>query len=186
MRAIPTTYKGTPFRSRLEADWASTFDALLLPWVYEPEGYELSDGTRYLPDFWLPTARAWVEVKGSHDQRISKMEQFAADLWAESGAETTHDRKSPMILKVVSPRDDPMWSRTGLVSAQFPLGVSGVGYAYSAAWARCPRCHQSTAISLWQDWCRNCGGVVENPIPDWGTFKMLDVPWSPVPRWNPR
>jgi hypothetical protein len=35
-----------------------------------PWDFALSDGTHYLPDFYLPTARAWAEIKGDHDQRI--------------------------------------------------------------------------------------------------------------------
>lgn len=62
-RAIETIYHGCRFRSRLEARWAVFFDALNMPWEYEKEGFDL-DGTRYLPDFWLPFLHLWVEVKG--------------------------------------------------------------------------------------------------------------------------
>lgn len=63
MKAIQTVYKGYKFRSRLEARWAVFFDALGLDWEYEPEGYELPDGTWYLPDFFIPSANAWIEIK---------------------------------------------------------------------------------------------------------------------------
>lgn len=53
MKAIPTTYRGTPFRSRLEAQWAEFFDLLGVARQYEPEGYT-NGKTHYLPDFWLP------------------------------------------------------------------------------------------------------------------------------------
>ena len=62
-RAINTRYKGYNFRSRLEARWAVFFDHLGIRWDYEPEGFELGNGLRYLPDFWLPDAGLWVEVK---------------------------------------------------------------------------------------------------------------------------
>lgn len=61
--AIETVYKGYRFRSRLEARWAVFFDAAGVEWQYEVQGYEV-DGHRYLPDFWLPKARCWAEVKG--------------------------------------------------------------------------------------------------------------------------
>ena len=66
MKAITTVYRGYRFRIRLEARWAVFFDALGLQWRYEPEGFELIDGTRYLPDFHLPTFEGgcYVEVKG--------------------------------------------------------------------------------------------------------------------------
>jgi hypothetical protein len=63
MKAIPTKYNNHFFRSRLEARWAVYFDALSAKWVYEPEGYELPDGSRYLPDFFLPDHKMYAEVK---------------------------------------------------------------------------------------------------------------------------
>jgi hypothetical protein len=67
-KAIETRYAGCHFRSRLEARWAVFFDALEIRWDYEPEGVEISGcygpQRRYLPDFWLPDLKCWVEVKG--------------------------------------------------------------------------------------------------------------------------
>src|SRR5690606_24601982 len=63
--AIETEYAGYRFRSRLEARWAVFFDHLGVKWLYEPQGYTLRDGRRYLPDFWLPAIQVWVEVKGA-------------------------------------------------------------------------------------------------------------------------
>ena len=51
IKPIETVYKGCRFRSRLEARWAVFFDALGVEWEYEPEGFELPSGRRYLPDF---------------------------------------------------------------------------------------------------------------------------------------
>lgn len=62
-RAILTRYKGYAFRSRTEARWAIFFDHLKIRWEYEPEGFELGNGLRYLPDFWLPDWKMWVEIK---------------------------------------------------------------------------------------------------------------------------
>ncbi len=64
IQAIETTFNGTRFRSRLEARWATFFTVLKIPYEYEPEGFELGDGVRYLPDFWLPDQKIWFEVKG--------------------------------------------------------------------------------------------------------------------------
>lgn len=82
VKSIPTRYAGCHFRSRLEARWAVFFDALDIPWEYEPAGFELAPfddadtwGGRtqgwdehlgfYLPDFFLPSLDAWFEVKGA-------------------------------------------------------------------------------------------------------------------------
>lgn len=71
-RAIETNYAGYRFRSRMEARWAVAFDALGERWLYEPQGYEIvlvktGEQRRYLPDFYLPERRLWVEVKGSDE-----------------------------------------------------------------------------------------------------------------------
>lgn len=63
IKAIETYYNGYRFRSRLEARWAVLMDALYVPYDYEPQGYTLSDGTPYLPDFWLSTSHTWLEIK---------------------------------------------------------------------------------------------------------------------------
>lgn len=63
IKAIETTYNGYRFRSRLEARWAKFFDGAKIEFLYEPEGYQLSTGERYLPDFYLTKQRRWVEVK---------------------------------------------------------------------------------------------------------------------------
>jgi hypothetical protein len=60
---IETEYKGYKFRSRLEARWAVFFDRCSIKYIYEPEGFELSNGERYLPDFYLPDQDAYFEVK---------------------------------------------------------------------------------------------------------------------------
>lgn len=63
IKAIETRFRGILFRSRIEARWAVFFEALEIPWLYEPEGFELPSG-KYLPDFSLPRQKIWVEVKG--------------------------------------------------------------------------------------------------------------------------
>lgn len=82
IKAIDTEYKGYLFRSRLEARWAVFFDALGLKWEYEPEGFDLGDGTYYLPDFKVEypgyetdeNHYKWFEVK-------SDLDRLTADEW---------------------------------------------------------------------------------------------------------
>lgn len=64
IQAIETVYKGYRFRSRAEARWAIFFEYAGISFDYEPEGVVL-DGASYLPDFWLPDAQTWFEVKGA-------------------------------------------------------------------------------------------------------------------------
>jgi hypothetical protein len=63
MHALQTRYAGRYFRSRLEARWAVFFNAINIPWVYEPQGYQLPDKTCYLPDFFLPLQECFIEIK---------------------------------------------------------------------------------------------------------------------------
>lgn len=73
LKAIETQYNGYRFRSRQEARSAVFFDMLGISYRYEFEGFNLN-GTRYLPDFWLPDHGWWIEIKGklpNHDE-ISK------------------------------------------------------------------------------------------------------------------
>ena len=59
IKAIPTTYAGVNFRSRLEARWAAFFDLCGWKWDYEP--FDL-DG--WAPDFLLKgKIKALIEVK---------------------------------------------------------------------------------------------------------------------------
>lgn len=86
IRAIETPYDGCRFRSRLEARWAVFFNAAGIEYQYEPEGFVLSDGSWYLPDFYLPNVilrdgskGLWVEVKGQNpvpETDLRKVEAF--------------------------------------------------------------------------------------------------------------
>ncbi len=71
IQAKETKYNGIIYRSRLEARWAVYFDLLEVPHMYELEGFKLSTGEIYLPDFYLPDAHIFCEVKPfqQHDSR---------------------------------------------------------------------------------------------------------------------
>ncbi|WP_372809347.1 hypothetical protein [Litorivivens sp.] len=51
-------------RSLLEARWAMFMDCLKIDYLYEPEVFNTRHGW-YLPDFYLPAAGVWVEIKPS-------------------------------------------------------------------------------------------------------------------------
>lgn len=86
IKPIETEYNGYKFRSRLEARWAVFFDEARIEYQYEPEGYVFEDGTRYLPDFYLPSLKAFVEIKrGNLDETTKeeaegKCEQLSAEM----------------------------------------------------------------------------------------------------------
>jgi hypothetical protein len=63
IEAIPTTYKGTQFRSRLEARFAEWLDLKGLTWIYEPPSEYFNKNGSYRPDFYLVNLELYVEVK---------------------------------------------------------------------------------------------------------------------------
>lgn len=89
IKPIETSFMGYRFRSRLEARWAVFFQTLGVEFEYEPEGFDLGDDVKYLPDFRLRDVLIYkadkyvigdlfVEVKGiltSSD--IVKIERFS-------------------------------------------------------------------------------------------------------------
>lgn len=72
IQPIATKYKGITFRSRLEARWAVFFYAMGIPFEYEPEGFDIGSEW-YLPDFYLPDQRYWVEIKPTLESNVSSM-----------------------------------------------------------------------------------------------------------------
>lgn len=78
-RSIRTVYGKIRFRSKLEADWARAFDVMGVEWEYEHEGRYFGD-VFYLPDFYLPQSRQYVEVKVTFsDHDCDKARALLAD-----------------------------------------------------------------------------------------------------------
>lgn len=71
LKAIPQTYNGVQLRSKTEKLCAMELDRMGFRWEYEPEGVDL-DGLWYLPDFWLPECKMFIECKGIWDPPSQK------------------------------------------------------------------------------------------------------------------
>ena len=111
IKPIETEYNGYRFRSRLEARWAVFFDTAGIPYQYEPEGFVLEDGTHYLPDFYLPWFKCYVEIK-------------------PSGLQSEIDKGNDRIGKLVSGKSDCI----GLVCIGEPkAGECGIAYYFGMA-----------------------------------------------------
>lgn len=134
MRVITTAYRGYRFRSRLEARWAVFFDALKIEWEYELEGFELSDGTCYLPDFFLPKfcGDLWVEVKPPNGDE-TKARRFSRE--AQASVLLAVGAPFPSIYTLIQPVSasasddfDAVFNRkylpTGINAAEYRLYVS--------------------------------------------------------------
>jgi hypothetical protein len=59
-------------------------DALKIEWRYELEGFETPAG-RYLPDFYLPRAARWIEIKGGNPTKrdMERAMHFGEAKWQE-------------------------------------------------------------------------------------------------------
>lgn len=79
--AIPTWHDGVMFRSMTEAKWSAFFGALGIRYEYEPGRFDLSTGGSYLPDFWIPAFKAYLEVKPANEV-IRKAERHRAEQFA--------------------------------------------------------------------------------------------------------
>lgn len=107
IRAVRTKYNGTWFASTLEADWAATFDVFGWDWEYEPQAIRLPSGEAYRPDFYLPAQNVWCEVKGPHNERVSKASELQTALLQEGGWEWASDLV--VILRPPGPGEAARW-----------------------------------------------------------------------------
>lgn len=126
--AIPTSYKGCTFRSRLEARWAVFFDFLRIKWDYEPEGYVLEDGTPYLPDFHIPHLDVWIEVKGAEP---TDEEKTKAELLSRGTGKIVY------IFYGSLPEDNRVTNNTLSALIFWP---EGPGFDCFQQWCACPTC----------------------------------------------
>ena len=93
--AIPTTYKGILFRSRLEATWAAFFDLCGWEWKYEP-----CDFNKWLPDFRITTSvcNVYAEVKPIDLDQVWRDIQTGKPLPMSYGKATNNSGEVPVIL----------------------------------------------------------------------------------------
>ncbi len=153
IKSIPTTYKGILFRSKLEASWAKFFDSIDMNWTSEPEGYEFPDGTRYLPDFWLPDCKTFFEVKGPLNEKdMIKMRKLAEGSVNQGIMVAIGGSLIPDALGLIYPipykcgNEWEMEDSQGIICDRDYVDI-----------AICGRCKKPYIIWLHQDWsCRNC------------------------------
>ena len=147
MQAIRTMYAGIEFRSGLEARYAKFFDTVGIKWIYEPEGYQLSNGVCYLPDFYLPDSGQFFEVKGIMTQKdMDKIE----DLVYESSRSVVIGLPDGKV-EIWDYEDLPMYN--GSLERRFTKYDSS-----ETVLAKCRKCGKwwfMNSVMGWQ--CRCCG-----------------------------
>lgn len=202
-RGIPTKYRNTQFRSRLEARWAAFFDLVSWKWVYEP-----FDADGWIPDFLI--AGPWpflVEVGPCLNDR----EYIAKGGKARSAFPVTGGDFGRHILyeaRQLFGGWEAQELETGIGTAErwtLVVGVSAVlGNAESAGlwaldavgsttheawWYRCDECSLfGLASPDFGGYLRPCGHAV--PIQSWPGASIFDlwadagnkVQWRPLRR----
>lgn len=71
-------HRGYQMRSHSETCWASVMDVLGVTWLYEPKTIDTRHGW-YLPDFYLPFAQMFIEVKGPQPTLIEREKAHDAE-----------------------------------------------------------------------------------------------------------
>jgi hypothetical protein len=166
--AIPTTYAGVTFRSRLEARWATFLDSHHITWQYEPETITLPSGAVYVPDLWLPELGTWIEVKGDGVPRVEKAIEFGetracsceTDCACEwPGGELVLIGQPP---KRYDPRLDPKMRGVHYAATANAARRHGGHPAWATTTGRtawlgvCPHCHLTGWLSSPRLQCRAC------------------------------
>ncbi len=130
MQAIDTFYNDHLFRSRLEARWAVYFDSLIQKWEYEPEGFILQNGVKYLPDFFIPELDTYVEVKPSinlvQDDMNSILDLYKYDLeykWKP------FSKYKKLLIAIGLPHARGMWLLTDLHDDDYEM-IEVIPFAY--------------------------------------------------------
>lgn len=140
VRALPASFKGIQYRSRLEARWAVFMDFLGIPFVYESEAYRLGEGICYLPDFWIPSLLTFIEIKPTKD--------FPDDGRYHKLADVTNQT---VCVAFGQPPGDPTSMRMWYLRSDFGIRTMGM-----VKFTRCPSCGQIDLVYGQNPYGVNC------------------------------
>lgn len=123
IRSYTTVYRGTRFRSRLEAHWAAFYDLIRWSWVYEP-----FDTDGWIPDFL---------IQGDAPFLVEVGPCLAADDYIAKATKPLAFPDYVTLVLGISPRVNDPRPRAGYLTDD--SWEFGPGWA---RWARCAVCQQ--------------------------------------------
>lgn len=119
-----SSFRGITYRSRWEIYVAKLLVGAGISFKYEPQRYQLTEKISYLPDFYLPTYRVFMECKGSLSQLDMKqlylfskhhdLLYLGKDELEYISGRSTSFISSPDIINYV-PTEDEIWRFRGLL-----------------------------------------------------------------------
>jgi len=159
--SIPTTYNGVEYLSKLEAQWAVFFDEAGIPFTYEPNGYKLSSGVWYKPDFWLPEQKSFVEIKFGYPTQeecvkadtLSSDTNFPVYIFYGLPLEYTADASSNDSGLMFIAWDDPMFPKSS---------VGAIAYS-NQRFAHCATCRKIQITDTGYLNCDHSGNIGTTP-----------------------
>jgi hypothetical protein len=141
-----TTYRGTRFRSRLEARWAAFFDLIDWSWVYEP-----FDTEGWIPDFL---------VRGAFPFLVEVGPCITANEYVAKGEKARTAYPTTRVLR--GEGDEGIWidtpERWTLIAGVAPLYEEANWRAVAAGWWAIDGLGQTDSPGFWYR-CDECGAL---------------------------
>lgn len=153
MFSIQTHYKGVTFKSRFEANMAYLLDLFKIKWLYEPYSILLPNGLHYMPDFYAPDIKLWIECRGYETDDGEEQIKTFAELIVNNKIGQILGKKRKFNLTdylVIKPEAVYFYE----AEERFGYGVT----QGCVAICRCRKCKEFFIIGLEGSYkCRRCG-----------------------------
>ncbi len=161
-RAKSVVFKGVTFRSTIEARWATFMSLMGVDYEYEPDRYNVGLAEGYVPDFWLPAQRCFLEIKHHAHGTPPTAEECR---YARALAQTTKS----WVFVFFGPLSKAQLSK-GSAYAFSPVADGRTRMQWW--WARCPACRSVDITERGSTKGQRCGCVLPA-----GDARTHDDPW---------
>lgn len=159
-------------------------DHLSIRWEFEKEGFELPGG-RYLPDFWLPGAGVWMEIKGGEPSAAEKQRLIELGWEVCSRGQRVRLLAGDIPRKVLGPRAAYGGSCKGFATRDFEM-IQGDGPVVSGI----PSSFPTPGLMIVPPSVDTFGRTVDQrklenqqqvPASEWTLLKSLWIPYRGMP-----